>query len=322
MEQFLKHILFFLLFIILLAYPLDILISNHLNKSNYAWGEYSTWNDLYNGQINSEIVIYGSSRAWRHIDPELLEKSFCLPTYNMGIDGHNFWLQYLRHKTLLKYNKNPKYIILSIDIWSLAKNNELYNSNQFLPYMLNNSDIIDFTSSYKGFTTLDYHLPLIRYFGNKRAVMQSIENTFFFPSHATKRKKGFQGADLVWNDDLYNAKKNTEYYEAQLDPTLIELFENFLLESKKFDIEVILVYTPEYIDGQKFVKNRKEIVTLFKKFSQKYDILFLDYSNAKICTKKEYFYNASHLNKTGAELFTNILIKDLESTIEQNPIRK
>ena len=104
MKQFLKKIVLFILFTFLLAYPLDIIISNQLKKSNsYARGEYSVWNDLFEGKIDSEIVIYGSSRAWVHINPELLENSFGRSSYNLGIDGHNFRLQYLRHKTLLKY---------------------------------------------------------------------------------------------------------------------------------------------------------------------------------------------------------------------------
>ncbi len=312
MRKFLKGILFFTIPYFLLAYPLDLLISYNLKKSNYAWGEYNTWNDLYNGKINAEIVIYGSSRARVHIDPELLEKSFGLRAYNLGIDGHNFWLQYLRHKTLLKYNKKPKYIILSVDIWSLRNQEELFNSDQFLPYMLNNLDIKNFTASYKIFSSIDYHFPLMRYFGNKNAFVQSFENTIFFPQTKPERIKGFKAENRTWNADFSKAKAKMDTYEAKVDPKLIELFDNFLMECKQKDIKVILVYTPEYIEGQHFVKNRKYVINLFENYSEKHKIPFLDYSNNDICTKKKYFYNASHLNKIGAELFTNILINDLK----------
>ena len=311
MKKYFKNIMLFFLFIVLLAYPLDLLISHNLKKSNYAWGEYNTWNDIYNGKVNSEIVIYGSSRAWRHIDPEFLENKFSLPTYNLGIDGHNFWLQHLRHKTLLKNNKKPRYIIMSIDIWSFQKSTELYNAEQFLPYMLLNKDIINYTNSYKGFTSLDYHLPLVRYVANKKAVVQSIENSIFFPKTKSKRKKGYQGWGGVWNNDFNNAKQKMKHYEAKLDSKLLDLFDAFLVECKEKEVEIILVYTPEYIEGQSFAKNRKEIINIFENFSEKHKIPFLDYSSNEICTKKEYFYNASHLNKTGAELFTNILNNDL-----------
>jgi hypothetical protein len=105
MKQFLKNSSLFILPIFLLAYPLDLVISHSLKKSNYAMGEYNTWNDIYEGKINSEIVIYGGSNAWVHIDPELLENNFGVSAYNLGIDGHAFWLQYFRHKSFLKFKQ-------------------------------------------------------------------------------------------------------------------------------------------------------------------------------------------------------------------------
>ena len=51
-----------------------------------------------------------------------------------------------------------------------------------------------------------------------------------------------------------------------------------------------------------------DVTELFKKFSKKYDIPFYDYSTDTLCFHKKYFYNALHLNKTGAEIFTNKLI--------------
>jgi tRNA A22 N-methylase len=50
---------------------------------------------------------------------------------------------------------------------------------------------------------------------------------------------------------------------------------------------------------------------LYARYSKKYNIPFLDYSDDEICYKKEYFYNASHLNKTGSDLFMQKFIRDL-----------
>lgn len=311
MKKFFKNSLLFVLVIIVLAIPMDIFISEGLKKGNNAWGEYNTWSDIYDSQVDAELVIYGSSRAWRHIDPKIIENKTGISSYNLGIDGHNFWLQHLRHKTFLEENTKPKYIILSVDIWSLKKGNELYNAEQFLPYMLFDKDIFDYTNSYKGFSIADYYLPLIRYIGNKNAVVESLENSFSFKKLKLKRKKGYQGWNKVWNTDFSEVKKKMKFFEAIPDPVLISLFDDFLSECAKKDIKVVLVYTPEYFEGQNFVKNRKEIISLFEGFSDKNNIPFLDYSSNSICTKKEFFYNASHLNKKGAEAFTSLLVNDL-----------
>ncbi|MBE2208298.1 MAG: hypothetical protein IAE84_11975, partial [Saprospiraceae bacterium] len=80
----------------------------YLKQTKKAPGEFEVWNDIYNSNVNCDIAIYGSSRAWVHIDPKILSHILQLNVYNFGIDGHNFWLQYLRHIEFLKYNPKPK----------------------------------------------------------------------------------------------------------------------------------------------------------------------------------------------------------------------
>jgi hypothetical protein len=72
------------------------------------------------------------------------------------------------------------------------------------------------------------------------------------------------------------------------------------------------VYAPEYIEGQIFTKNRDEVLSLYTKYSHKYNIPFYDYSTDAISYQKKYFYNTNHLNKMGAELFTTKLIDTLK----------
>lgn len=89
------------------------------------------------------------------------------------------------------------------------------------------------------------------------------------------------------------------------------MFDTFLQECKNNNIKVTLVYTPEHIEGQNFISNRKEVIDLYKNFAEKYNLRFLDYSADSICLKKMYFYNTTHLNKKGSELFTKKLAQDL-----------
>ena len=82
----------------LLSYFADVFISTNLKRANkFAEKEYSTWNDIIEGKVNSDIIIYGNSRAWVQFNSAMMTDSLHLPTYNLGIDGHNFCLQYLRH---------------------------------------------------------------------------------------------------------------------------------------------------------------------------------------------------------------------------------
>ena len=322
MKKFIIKMCIFFLPIIVLAFPLDIFISTNLKHSNkFAEKEYPTWNAIFEEKVNSNILIFGSSRAWIHINPTIMSDSLHISTYNLGIDGHNFWLQYLRYQQLLKFDKRPKLIICSLDYFTLKKNKDLYNSEQFLPYMLWNDDIKKATESYNGFSFMDYEVPLIRYYGKHKAVETSIR---FFSGHLNNpitRVKGYQGRDENWNSDFDIAKAVMKSLEVKLDHNTIVLFENFLKECRANNTKLVFVYTPEYIEGQKFVKNRKQIMGIYKKFSKQYNIPFYDFSNAPISYQKKYFYNASHLNKTGSELFTNEFVDTLKTSTILNHLK-
>jgi len=311
MKKFIKIFLLFLIPVLVLSYPIDIYLSKNLKKSNDLFGEYEVWNDIYNKKINAEMLIYGSSRAWVDINPKILKDSIQLTTYNLGMDGHNFWLQYLRHLEYLKYNKKPKHILLAVDFNSLQKREDLYLYGQFLPYMLWNKNIYDFTKSYNGFDFFDYNIPLMRYAGNsseiKRAIGLSVKSDEIKPY----RTKGYKGVKKSWSKDLDVAKSKMEKYKIEVDSASVNLFDKFLNECATNNIKVSLVYTPEHVEGQRFVKNKDDVTNIYEKFAKKYNLIYLDYSSDLMCNNKTYFYNATHLNKEGSELFTKKLASDL-----------
>lgn len=313
MRKFILKILYFTIPIILLIYPLDLIISNLIsNTEDYALGETKVWNDIYNGNVNSELVVYGSSRAWVQFNSKILADQLNQSTYNLGVDGHNFKLQYFRHKELLRFNTKPKKIIMSVDIFSLKFQDELYNQQQFLPFMLWNENIKDYLSKYIGFSVYDFYIPLFRYKGSLSTFKTIIYN-LLGKEPEFRRVKGYRAVEEQWNNDFYNAKSKNDFYEIKIDSTTSNLFESFIRECKNEKIELILVFSPEYIEGQNYVKNRVELITKYQNFAKKYNLLFLDYSNNPICLEKKYYYNAQHLNKDGSEAFTKQLIKDLKA---------
>jgi hypothetical protein len=315
MKKFITQFIIFCVPALIAAYAFDVFVSIHLKESNsFAKKEYPVWNTLRDGKVNSDIVIYGSSRAWVHIDPKMISDSLKVSCYNLGINGHNFWLQYLRHQLLLEKNTKPKLIIHSLDAFTLQKNEDLYNAEQFLPYMLWNNQIKEATISYNGFPFVDYEIPLIRYYGRQEAINTAIELYTNPHNNPIQRIRGYQGQGREWNSDFEKAKSKMKGYNVKIDPPSQLLFENYLKECRSKNIKIILVYTPEYIEGQKFVMNRDSIIKMYNKFSTEYKIPFYDYSNDTISYNKKYFYNSLHLNKKGAELFTNKLINRLKAS--------
>jgi hypothetical protein len=289
----------------------DAFLTRNLKKARTA--DLGVFNDICTGQVNSEVVVYGASRALAHIDPDILADSLGVKAYNLGIDGHNFRLQWLRHRLLLARNTPPRLIIHSVDVHTLERRPDLYELDQFLPYLRESPEVREAVAPYTGFRPIDAALPLVRYYGRTNAILTAIRMAVRPGSGASDRHLGYRGRDIGWNADLDKAKAAMSSYRARLDSGSVELFRAYLEDCKRRNIAVVLVYTPEYIEGQRFEENRQEVFALFKSMSERYRVPFLDYSNDPISFDKKYFYNSSHMNRMGAELFTRELAQALKS---------
>ena len=53
-------------------YVTDVVISSVLKGASGRAGEMEVWNDIYYNNIDADLAIYGSSRAWVQINPEIL----------------------------------------------------------------------------------------------------------------------------------------------------------------------------------------------------------------------------------------------------------
>jgi hypothetical protein len=221
-------------------------------------------------------------------------------------------MQHARFKVFLEHNPKPKYIIQNLDVFSLVKQVGLYDKEQFLPY-LHDPLIRSATRGYEGeFGPVDYYFPLFKYNGHLEIAKLGLLNYFGSSIEQRTKYKGYQGKDLVWDFTFDKFKKeNPSGVNILIDRQTENEFLEFLDYCKKNDIKVIFVFSPEYIEVQPFFTNRNEVMRHYQEIAKTYEIPFLDYSNHPICFNKAHFYNSQHLNKTGAEIFSNILAQDL-----------
>ncbi len=304
MKLFVKRLFLFFIPFAIIAYPLDLFLSSQVRHIKQFPGEHEVMKDIYDGRIQADIAIYGSSRAWVHVDPKILQDTLGKSAYNFGIDAHHFRLQYLRHLELFRLNKKPEMIIVSLDAFSLEMRKDLYGLEQYLPYMLWNENIREYTGSYKGYHWLDYNLPFVRYIGKKAVIQEVITHIFSTKTRPNIRESGYAGMDKTWNSDLEKAKSEMKSYKIKLHDKSVQLFHRFIKECKEQDIQLVFVCTPEYIEGQRFIENRTEIIEMYEQIARVNQIKFFDYSNDSMCLDRSLFYNSLHLNKTGAELFS------------------
>lgn len=299
----------------MIAYFLDYAVTQGLKKTEYE--KFAQWTDLFSGKINADIIISGSSRAWLHYSPKVFEENMKCSTYNFGMNGQTFYLQYYRYRAYEKYNKKPKIIIQNLDDFSLQKYESIANQEQFLPYV-DEKIIIDPVLTYKTLDKWDLQLPFYRYIGEYPIIRVGLLEFFNLKHFPTKNYKGFEGQKTTWSDEEITGLKNIGKMKIELDNESIELFKKFIKETKQSGINLVLVYSPLFYKGQAVYTNHIEMLEMYRKIADENNLLFLDYSKNPISYKKELFFNAMHLNETGAEVFS----EDLTTKLFENGMQK
>lgn len=303
MKLFVRKVCIFSAIILISFSALDWWYSKALINSHER--KYEAWYDLMHGKIDADIIICGSSRAWVHISPQILDSVLNTSIYNLGIDGSQIMRQIRKYRLFRRYNVRPSLIIQNIDVHTMYKGNS-YEREQFFPYFWNYDLRKEFCES-ESISFPEKYIPLFRY-----------DFTFNFSPLKRKSKyldHGYKGMDRIWNGKKYNEVDSITF---SYDKIAFEEFDEFLQEVINDGVKIVFVYAPIYIGATRKMTNLNEMYLFYQKIADKYHIPILDYTYMDICSDTTYFYNANHLNKRGAEIFSDSLAHDLQSLMSLN----
>lgn len=294
------------------AFAVDYAITTGLRRTDIR--KYAVWNDIYASRANADLLVMGSSETWTGYNTYLLDSLLGVNSYNIAIDGHAFRYQKLRYETYCRFNDKPKTIIVNLDPGSLwTDEGYAYEREQFFPFICDQC-LIDQIAKDKRITFFDRYLPFYRYYGYR----EDIENGI--ASFLGKRTfvdgnlhKGYRGEGSVWKPA--NLSLDTVFSAST---KMADDLNVFVSERKSEGINVILVEFPEYYKLRKKYSNLDEIETIYRTIAQHNEIPLLDYSHASICNDTKYYYNFSHLNKMGSDVFTELLCQDLDSLLVES----
>lgn len=303
MKRFLKIVGIVAVLLYGLNLGIDYAISYKLQHS--ADRRYIGWSKIVNEQLDADLVIMGSSRAWVQYSPALLDSILQINTYNMGIDGSGLNRQIIRYEVYDHYQaKKPKYIVLNVDYFSANEWSYGYEREQFFPYMWD-SYMRKELQKVEPMSWGERYMPVYRY-----VTYKGLYNVLYEQPLEAKTYKGYMGQDRPWEAKAYE-ELTTFHFNA--DERVMAMFDQFLVERKAEGIQIIFCYAPIYIGFTNKVENLDEFFAFYKDYAERYDIPILDYTYQELCMDTAYFYNATHLNRQGAEIFSTQLAHDLDS---------
>ena len=250
--------------------------------------------------VNTPVVIVGSSRAAHHYVTEMIEDSLKMPAYNVARDGCFFSYNCCVINSILD-RYTPKLIIWENGTEYLYDDMDdpleslypYYDSNTwvnktikeelpFTEYARLNSNIYQYNSI--------VHRILSRYRGRNAFMDETVKG--YLPLKPKKLRKELQ---------LMSEKISS----VRLSDTKVERFRQTLERAKEKGVKMIVVDSPKF---KKRDKNNLSAVKM-QELCQQYGSIFLDNSQLTYFLEHpELFNDATHMNDDGAKIYTKLFL--------------
>ena len=312
MKRFLLKLGITVLALLVVAWVLDCVITHNLRHSDARM--FHTYNAIYSDTLQCDAVIMGSSRGQVQYDPNILDSIAGLNCYNISVDGRCIDAEVTIYNLYRRHCPTPKLIIQNID-WGTLQMSNGYEREQYLPYLRSDKLLFKERKDREDFSWADHYMPLMRYAGYHETIKEGLG----LPAKMVRPKnidKGFIATDKEWDGEAF---RQIDTLGFTTHPEAEAIFGRYLAQCQSEGIQVVMVYAPLYIGAtRKLGPAADTMFALYQSFANRYGCQILNYTYDSICFDTLNFYNASHLNRRGAELFSTKLAHDLDSLLSQS----
>ena len=262
---------------------------------NHAKGGYIGHHKYVTDKTDEDVLIFGSSRAIHHYNPQILSDSLGVTCYNCGQDGNGIVLFYGLWQ-MIKERYHPKMII-----YDVSSGFDLYegeSDQKYLGWLRMDYDrpgvkqifaAVDPTEKYKMMSMLyRYNSKFMQNITDYVHPIFGIEGNGFLP--------------LAGEMDAMKVRGGTREQPVRAVDSLKIGFINKLIDEAD-GVKLVFVaspkwYSPTEMDYQPI-----------RDICEERNIQFIDFSsNEKYVHQNEWFKDGTHLNARGADEFTKDLI--------------
>ena len=250
-------------------------------------------------KTKAPVLIFGSSRASRHYNPNIFSNQLHLSSYNVGHDGNFILYQYAVLSAVLKRYR-PKLIVLDITRGDFAiRQNDYERLSALLPYYKGHSEvrpIVQLKSPYEKIKNLSFIYPY-----NSLLFSIAVGNAEF-NKQKMKDIDGYVPIDKIFTGSMATADSLPNY---PMDSIKINTYQAFIKDCLSNNIKLVIVCSPYLFKAT----NTDNTINLAKAIALKNHIPFHDFStDTSFVNKNQLFADSIHLNNGGATIFSNKVV--------------
>lgn len=295
------------LVVVLILQAIILFAIRHINV-----GEFGVLNKLNRGEINADILISGSSRSLKAINPEVIKDMTGLSCYNISSDGSDLGVQLPKLRWYLNRNQKPKYLIQDLSEFGGSISNTIYEPYKYLAYLSDDS-------LYSGLLKIDKRMRIHKYlyptnlvYFNFDFYVKLFQELYLSVKKSDFLINGFYPDNSRWsgNMDLFK-----EEHPNGLIPSLPNEYISYLVDlvhiCKENDITLILTVLPYYYLISEDQVKEVDVISFYSSLEDSHTVYLFDYSKGAISEDVNSFYNFTHLNNSGATMLSELLSRDL-----------
>lgn len=283
-------------------------------------GDFGVWNAIVTGAAPADLLIIGSSRALVHFDCPRITRQTEMRCWNIGLNGSPPNLELPLAKVYFERHPAPRLVVISLDITSLQVRRDPYNPIQYLPYLSEPSLYDALVALDRDFIKYRY-VPLYGFAIGGPEITRSALSVLFGRQPPESRFNGYAPSDTTWDGTFEEfARTYPDGKTFPIEEEAIRSLSEIATLASQAGSSLIFAYPPELAEGRRFERNREDVLAVFRRLAKQYNAPFFDYSDDPITGDRSMFYNSQHLNRVGAERFTDSFVDDLTAYRRSNHI--
>ena len=296
-----KHLVKILLFLVIVAL-LDVVTGLVFSRlTHVARGGDTARNEYICNGTHEDILIFGSSRAIHHYNPDIITDSTGLSCYNCGQDGNGAILNYGRfHLICQRYR--PKMVIY--DVMPLYDYIKGEDNSKYLGWLRPYYDRDGIADIFKAVDPTEQYKMMSQMYRYNSRFLQIMSDCLH--SAQADDMKGF----MPLEGELDTLKIKPENLESrELDLLKATYLQQMMDESD--ETRFVLVVSPYWYGMD------ASLLEPVKRLCAERGIALLDFSNdPKYLHNDDYFVDGAHLNARGADEFTRDLVSMLKGALD------
>jgi len=314
MTLFLKRLFLFIIVLVVIDQSIGFLLRQlyfSQRKGQFAQTTYAV------DSANQDIIVFGSSRAVRHYSPAILSKAFGKSCYNVGRDGQMI-PYYTALEDVIFNRKKPSMVILDINSWEFVNGPSKYEKlSILLPYCSKHPELINYI---KIASPLERYKLLSAIYPYNSSLFIATNNKVF-ENKLPIDENGFDPLNKKMDNTtitftkrlLEQAKIDNGRVKLDMDTMSLVLYTQFLQKCIDANIPTYVVISPT-LAPELPTEQKTKLIAITKSFPS---VAFLDFSSdSNYNGHFEKFADIYHLNRDGAEEFSNELVSKIKLTVK------